>query len=159
MHPVLGGEVVEGEELVQVVGDLGDGLAELRAVGQEDAAADTGLTVAAATLVSETFGLGGLPWGEAPHEGVQFLVAHLGQRRVRQLLDDRGPGRDAVVFEEGEQVAGGVEAGRSGAGDVAVVFEDFTGFADVVGDAGGGDLEQVGQDVHGADLAQVEQGE
>jgi hypothetical protein len=34
MHPVLGGEVVEREQLVHVVGDLRDGLAELGAVGQ-----------------------------------------------------------------------------------------------------------------------------
>jgi hypothetical protein len=34
MHPVLGGIVVEREQLVEVVGDLADGFAELRAVGQ-----------------------------------------------------------------------------------------------------------------------------
>src|SRR6266571_3348079 len=34
VHPVLGGEVVERQQLVDVVGDLGDGLAELGAVGQ-----------------------------------------------------------------------------------------------------------------------------
>src|SRR6266536_3405072 len=34
MDPVLGGEVVEREQLVEIVGDLGDGLAELVAVGQ-----------------------------------------------------------------------------------------------------------------------------
>lgn len=48
----------------------------------EDPGAGAGLAVAAATLVSEAFGLGRLPWGEAPHEGVQFFVAHPGQRRV-----------------------------------------------------------------------------
>ncbi len=31
MHPVLGGVVIEGEQLVEIVGDLRDGLAELRA--------------------------------------------------------------------------------------------------------------------------------
>jgi hypothetical protein len=34
MDPVLGGVVVERQELVEVVGDLGDGLGELRSVGQ-----------------------------------------------------------------------------------------------------------------------------
>ena len=34
MDPVLGRVVVEGEQLVQVVGDLGDGFGELGAVGQ-----------------------------------------------------------------------------------------------------------------------------
>jgi len=34
VHPVLGREVVEREQLVQVVGDLSDGLWELGAVGQ-----------------------------------------------------------------------------------------------------------------------------
>src|SRR5256714_13874892 len=34
VDPVLGGEVVEGEQLVEVVGDLRDRLAELGAVGQ-----------------------------------------------------------------------------------------------------------------------------
>ncbi len=34
MHPVFGGEVVEREQLVEVVGDLRDGLDELGAVGQ-----------------------------------------------------------------------------------------------------------------------------
>src|SRR3954453_9210190 len=29
MHPVFGGKVVEAQQLVQTVGDLGDGLAEL----------------------------------------------------------------------------------------------------------------------------------
>jgi hypothetical protein len=34
VHPVLAREVVEGEQLVEVVGDLRDGLAELGAVGE-----------------------------------------------------------------------------------------------------------------------------
>jgi len=33
VHPVLGGEVVERQHLVHVVGDLRDGLGPLRAVG------------------------------------------------------------------------------------------------------------------------------
>lgn len=53
----------------------------------------------------------------------------------------------------------GLEAHRSGAGEVAVFFEDFAGFVNMADDAGGGGLEQIGQDVHGADLPLVEQGE
>ena len=34
MDPVFGGEVVERQQLVQVIGDLRDGLAELGAVGE-----------------------------------------------------------------------------------------------------------------------------
>jgi hypothetical protein len=34
MHPVLGGKVVERERLVNVVGDLGHRLRELRTVGR-----------------------------------------------------------------------------------------------------------------------------
>src|SRR2546430_10521092 len=34
MYPVLGGEVVERQEFVEVVGDFGDGFAEFGAVGQ-----------------------------------------------------------------------------------------------------------------------------
>src|SRR5712675_503701 len=33
MHPMLGGVVVEGQQLVEVIGDLGCGLGELRTVG------------------------------------------------------------------------------------------------------------------------------
>ena len=42
---------------------------------------------------------------------------------------------------------------------VAVVFEDLAGLPDKVADAGGGDLQQVGQHVHGADLPLVKERE
>ena len=42
---------------------------------------------------------------------------------------------------------------------MAVVFEGFTGLLDGVADAGGGDLQQVGEHVHGAHLPLVEQRE
>src|SRR5215212_11880639 len=58
-----------------------------------------------------------------------------------------------------EQVPGGAEADACRSGAVAVVLEDLAGLFDQVGDAGAGDFEQVGQDVHGAGLPLVDQGE
>jgi hypothetical protein len=42
---------------------------------------------------------------------------------------------------------------------MAVIFEDLAGLLDQVADAGGGDFQQVGEHVHGADLPLVEEGE
>jgi hypothetical protein len=50
---------------------------------REDAGPGTGLAWAAAPLVSEAFGLGGLPEGEPPGEFVQFVFGESGQCRVR----------------------------------------------------------------------------
>jgi hypothetical protein len=61
-----------------------------------------------------------------------------------------------------QSVAGhrcGGEADGRRAGGVAVVLEDFPGLPDQVTDAGGGDLEQVGEHIHGARLPLVEEGE
>ena len=60
MHPVLGREVVEGEQLVEVVDELRDGLGELRAVGQlepgDRAAGDDGEGVHVGVGVGKAFG-------------------------------------------------------------------------------------------------------
>jgi hypothetical protein len=56
-----------------------------------------------------------------------------------------------------KQVAGAAETDRRDPGVVAVVFEDFAGLPDEVADAGAGDLQQVGQHVHGAQLPLVDQ--
>ena len=42
---------------------------------------------------------------------------------------------------------------------MAGIFEDLAGLLDQVADAGGGDFQQVGEHVHGADLPLVEEGE
>ena len=76
-----------------------------------------------------------------------------------QPLDDPWCGRGAVAVEEGEQGVAVGEADRGHSGVVAVVLEDLAGLLDEVADAGGGDLQQVGEHVHGADLPLVEQGE
>lgn len=63
------------------------------------------------------------------------------------------------MVEEGQQVAGGVEPDRGGAGVVAVVLECFAGLFHQVTDAHVGHLEQVGEDFHRAHLTLIDQGE
>jgi hypothetical protein len=78
---------------------------------------------------------------------------------VGQSLDDPGARRAQVAVQEGEQGVSGGEPDRGHPGGVAIVFEGFTGLLDGVADAGGGDLQEVGEHVHGADLPLVEQRE
>jgi hypothetical protein len=125
----------------------------------EDAAAGGGLAEAAAPLVAEAFGLGGLQRCESPGEVVQARAGEPGQRRVGELFGDLGALGAGGAGEEGAKRLCGGEADGRGAGGVAVVFEDFAGFSDQVTDAGGGDFEQVGEHVHGAGLPLVEEGE
>ena len=125
----------------------------------EDTAAGAGLARAAAPLVGQALGVGGLPCGQPCGEVVQLASGEPGQRRVRQLLDDRGPRGAQVAVCEGEQGIGGGEPDRGHSRVMAVVLEDSAGLLDHVADAGGGDFQQVGENVHGADLPLVEQGE
>jgi hypothetical protein len=84
---------------------------------------------------------------------------------VGPSLDDPGAYRAQVAVQEGEQGVSGGEPDRGHPGGVAVVFvvfvvfEGLAGLFDDIADAGGGDLQQVGQHVHGADLPLVEQRE
>jgi hypothetical protein len=121
----------------------------------EDPAAGAGLARAAAPLVSEAFGVGGLPGGQACGEAMQLGPGEPGQRRVGQPVDDRGPCWAQVAVCEGEQGIGGGEPDRGHSRVVAVVFEDLTCLLDQVADAGGGDFQQVGEHVHGTDLPLV----
>ena len=105
----------------------------------EDAAAGAGLAGAAAALVGEPLGVGGLSGREALGELMQLLAAHAGEGRVGQGVDDRGPGGAEVLVEEGEQVVGGGEPHRGDGGAVAVVFEHFAGLVHEAADAGVGD--------------------
>jgi hypothetical protein len=125
----------------------------------EDAAAGGGLAGAAAPLVAEAFGLGGLQRCELPGEVLQAGAAEPGQRRMGELFGDLGALGAGVAVEEGAKRLCGGKAGGRRAGGVAVVLEDFAGFSDQVTDAGGGDFEQVGEHVHGACLPLVEEGE
>ena len=125
----------------------------------EDAAAGSGLAGAAASLVAEAFGLGGLPRGQAAGEVVQLALGEPGQRRVGQPFGDRGPCGAQIAVREGEQGIVGGEPDRGHSRVMAVIFEDFAGLLDQVADAGGGDFQQVGEHVHGADLPLVEDGE
>src|SRR5215472_9351218 len=125
----------------------------------EDAAAGAGLAQAAAPLIAEALGLGGLQRCELPGELVQARAAESGQHWVGELVDDLGSFGAGVGVEEcAERLRGGEADGR-GAGGVVVVLEDCPGLLDQVSDAGGGDLEQVGEHVHGAGLPLVEEGE
>jgi len=76
-----------------------------------------------------------------------------------QPLDDCGSRGAVIGVQEIEQGTGGGEPDRGRSRVVAVVFEDLAGFPDEVADAGGGDLQQVREDVHGADLPLVEKSE
>ena len=76
-----------------------------------------------------------------------------------QPLDDGGPGGEVITIQEIEQGIGGGEPDRGRSRVMAVVFEDLAGFPDEVADAGGGDFQQVGEHVHGADLPLVEERE
>jgi hypothetical protein len=102
------GEDVEGAPPPQVQDGQQDAFAVADLLG-EDAAAGAGLAGAAASLVGEPLGVGGLPGREALGELVQLLPAHAGEGRVGQGVDDRGPGGAEVLVEEGEQVVGGGE--------------------------------------------------
>jgi hypothetical protein len=75
---------------------------------------------------------------------MQLVLGESGQGRVGQPFDDHGPCRAQVVAQEAEQGVGGGEPDRGHCGVVAVVFEDLAGLLDQIGDAGGGDLQQVG---------------
>jgi hypothetical protein len=125
----------------------------------EDTAAGAGLARAATSLVGEAFGLGGLAGSEAAGEIMQLALGEPGQRRVGQPLDDRGPCGAQVTVHEGEQGIVGCEPDRGRSRVMAVIFEDFASLLDQVADAGGGDFQQVGEHVHGADLPLVEEGE
>ncbi len=74
-----------------------------------------------------------------------------------QLLEELGSRGAGVGVQERAEGLGGGEAEGGRAEGVAVVFEDFTGLLDGVADAGGGDLQEVGEHVHGAHLPLVEQ--
>jgi hypothetical protein len=76
-----------------------------------------------------------------------------------QPLDDCGSRGAVIGVQEIEQGTGGGEPDRGRSRVVAVVFEDLAGFPDEVADAGGGDLQQVREDVHGAGLPLVEKSE
>ena len=152
------GEDVQGAQPPQVQDGQQDAFAGADLLG-EDAAAGAGLAGAAASLVGAPLGVGGLSGRETLGELVQFLAAYAGEGRVGQGVDDRGPGGAEVLVEEGEQVVGGGEPHRGEFGVVAVVFEHFGGLVDEAGDAGVGDLQQVGQHGHGADLSLVDKGE
>ena len=104
----------------------------------EDTAAGAGLARAAAPLVRQALGAGGLPCGQAGGEVVQLGPGEAGQRRVRQLLGDRGPCGAQAAAGEGEQGIAGGEPDRGHAVVVAVVLEDLPGLLDQAGDAGGG---------------------
>src|SRR5260221_8607609 len=125
----------------------------------EDTTAGAGLARAATPLAGEAFGLGGLPRSQACGEVMQLAPGEPGQRRVGQPLDDCGPCGAPIAVREGEQGIVGGEPDRGHSRVAAVVFEDLAGLLDQVADAGGGDFQQVGEHVHGADLPLVEEGE
>ena len=102
------GEDVEGAQPPQVQDGQQDAFAVADLLG-EDAAAGAGVAGAAAALVGEPLGVGGLPGREALGKLVQLLAAHAGEDRGGQSVDDRGPGGAEVPVEEGEQVVGGGE--------------------------------------------------
>jgi len=93
----------------------------------KDAAPGAGLARAAAPLIGQAFGLGGLPHGESAGEFVQLVPGEPGQGRIRQPLDDRGPCRAQVAVQEAEYGLGGGEPDRGNPGVVAVVFEELAG--------------------------------
>jgi hypothetical protein len=66
----------------------------------EDAAAGTALAGAAAPLVAEALGLGGLQRGEPLGEFVQAGAAESGQRQVGELFDDLCALGAGVAVEE-----------------------------------------------------------
>src|SRR5512132_130627 len=102
------GEDLEGAQPPQVQDGQQDAFAVADLLGK-DTAAGAGLAGAAAALVGEPLGVGGLRGREALGELAQLLAAHAGEDRVGQSVDDRGPGGAEVLVEEGEQVVGGGE--------------------------------------------------
>ncbi len=152
------GQRVEGAPFSQVEDGEQDPFAVADLLGKH-AATGARLARAAASLVGEPFGVGGLAGREALDEVAQLVAAHPGQGRIGERFDDPGSGRVGVVVEEGEQVGGGGEPYRGESGVLAVVFEDFAGVVDEVGDAGGRDFEQLAQHIHRAHLPLVEQRE
>jgi hypothetical protein len=107
----------------------------------KDAAAGIGLAGAAAPLIAEAFGLGGLQRCELPGEVMQLAPGELGQRRVGQPVDDRGPCGAQITVCEGEQGIVGGEPDRGHSRVMTVIFEDLAGLLDQAADAGGGDFQ------------------
>jgi hypothetical protein len=66
----------------------------------EDAAAGSGLAQAAATVVAEALGLGGLQWCEPLGEFLQAEAGEPGQGRVGELFDNPGAFGAGVAVEE-----------------------------------------------------------
>ncbi|WUP85498.1 hypothetical protein OHB01_13655 [Microbispora hainanensis] len=75
------------------------------------------------------------------------------------MIDDHGSCGALAGVQEAEESGGFGEADLSGSGVVAVVFQDSAGLLHQVGDADVGDLQKVGQDLHGTDLPLVEERE
>jgi len=78
MHPVLGGEVVEREQFVEIVGDLRDSLAELGPVSQlerRDAAAGVVAVLGVPDLGQGPFRARGGPTSAAPTTRCRFCEA------------------------------------------------------------------------------------
>jgi hypothetical protein len=123
----------------------------------EDAAAGAGLSRATGLLVAEALGLGWLPGCEPFGELLQVGGADSGQAGWESCFVELGSRGAAVGVQERAEGLGGGEADGGRAAGVAVVLEGFTGLVDGVTDAGGGDLQQVGEHGHGAHLPLVAQ--
>jgi hypothetical protein len=100
-----------------------------------------------------------LPGCEPFGELLQVGAADSGQGRVGQLVDELGARGAGIGIQERAEGLGSGEADRGRAAGVAVVSEGFMGLLDSVADAGGGDLQEVGQHVHAGHLPLVEQRE
>ena len=145
------------EPAAQVVADGHKDAFAVAGLLVEDAAAGAGLSRATGLLVAEALGLGWLPGCEPFGELLQVGAADSGQAGWESCFVELGSRGAGVGVQERVEGVGGGEADGGRAAGVAVVLEGFTGLVDGVADAGGGDLQQVGEHGHGAHLPLVAQ--
>ena len=125
----------------------------------EDATAGSGQACPAAPLMAASFNLGGLLDRQPLDQLVQLWTAHAGQGWVGQDCGQpRTPDGGAVVDEVEKGLLAGKAEGRGGDG-VSVLVEELPGFGDRLADRERVHLDQVREDLLGADLAKVDDGD
>ena len=104
-------------------------------------------------------GLGGLLQRQPPDQRGEVFAAHPGQRRIAEGGQPVRPGRHRVGAQESAERGCAAEAQDGGRDGVLAAGQDLAGLGDGLPDRELADLEHLGQDLLGADLALVDDGD